>query len=187
MPPNQSKAPRGISFRSGGEGNKVVIRGLSPTYNAITIGGDRIPSTDLDDRSVDLSMIAGDPRGYRGDEGSYARQGRRCIRRDVDFQLASAAHGGFQSNVRFQNGYNRERDEFGEYKGRLFVSNRFLNEALGLLVTGNLEKTQRGSDQFQASYAVAREMRPGEQFAPITTNSVTFEHTIDVRKRYGSV
>ncbi len=48
----------GISIqRSGGEGNKVVIRGLSPTYNAITIAGDRIPATDLDDRSVDLSMI----------------------------------------------------------------------------------------------------------------------------------
>ncbi len=49
----------GVSIlRNGGEGNKVVIRGLSPTYNAITIAGDRIPATDLDDRSVDLSMIA---------------------------------------------------------------------------------------------------------------------------------
>ena len=163
-----------------------MIRGLSPTYNAITIGGDRIPSTDLDDRSVDLSMIA--PEILAGIEVTKALTPDKdadAFGGTVDFQLASAAHGGFQSNVRFQNGYNHERDEFGEYKGRLFASNRFLDEALGLLVTGNLEKTQRGSDQFQASYAVAREMRPGEQFAPITTNSVTFEHTIDVRKRYG--
>jgi len=49
----------GVSIqRSGGEGNRAVIRGLSPTYNAITINGDKIPATDLGDRSVDLNMIS---------------------------------------------------------------------------------------------------------------------------------
>jgi len=44
--------------REGGEGNKVVIRGLSPKYNAITVDGTRLASTDTDDRSTDLSMIS---------------------------------------------------------------------------------------------------------------------------------
>jgi outer membrane receptor for ferrienterochelin and colicin len=44
--------------REGGEGNKVVIRGLSPKYNAITVDGTRLASTDPDDRSTDLSMIS---------------------------------------------------------------------------------------------------------------------------------
>ena len=49
----------GVSIkREGGEGNKVVIRGLSPKYNAITVEGTRLPSTDPDDRSTDLSMIS---------------------------------------------------------------------------------------------------------------------------------
>ena len=48
----------GVSIkREGGEGNKVVIRGLSPKYNAITVEGTRLPSTDKRDRSTDLSMI----------------------------------------------------------------------------------------------------------------------------------
>jgi TonB-dependent receptor len=177
----------GISVvRSGGEGTKVVIRGLSPTYNAITIAGDRIPATDLDDRSVDLSMIA--PEILSGIEVTKALTPDKdadAFGGTVDFQLSTASHGGFKSNILFQSGYNHERDQFGEYKGRFFVSNRFIDQALGVLVSGNIERTQRGSDQFQASYAVAREMRPGEQFAPITTNSVTFEHTIDERNRYG--
>ena len=49
----------GVSIqREGGEGNKVVIRGLSPKYNAVTINGIRMASTDSDDRSTDLSMIS---------------------------------------------------------------------------------------------------------------------------------
>ncbi len=177
----------GVSIqRSGGEGSKVIIRGLSPTYNAITIAGDRIPSTDLDDRSVDLSMIA--PEILAGIEVTKALTPDKdadAFGGTVDFQLTSAAHGGFKGNIRFQDGYNHERRELGEYKGRMTFSNRFFNESFGLLVSGNVEETQRGSDQFTAVYDVAREKRPGEEFAPITTLSATFIHTVDVRKRYG--
>jgi Outer membrane receptor for ferrienterochelin and colicins len=44
--------------RDGGEGNKVIIRGLSPKYNSITVDGTRLSSTDYGDRSTDLSMIS---------------------------------------------------------------------------------------------------------------------------------
>jgi TonB-dependent receptor len=177
----------GISIkRDGGEGNKVVIRGLSPNYNAITIAGDRIPATDLDDRSVDLSMIA--PEILAGIEVTKALTPDKdadAFGGSVDFQLSTAPKGGFQVNTRFQNGYNHQRQELGEYKGRILLSNRFHEEKLGLFITGNLEQTQRGSDQFSAAYALTREKREGEEYAPITTNQVTFEHTMDVRKRFG--
>ena len=49
----------GVSIRrEGGEGNKVVIRGLSPKYNNITVNGVKLASTDNDNRSTDLSMIS---------------------------------------------------------------------------------------------------------------------------------
>ena len=38
--------------------NKVVIRGLSPKYNKITVNGVNLASTDSDDRSTDISMIS---------------------------------------------------------------------------------------------------------------------------------
>ena len=44
--------------REGGEGNKVIIRGLSPKYNSITVEGTKLAATDTDDRSTDLSMIS---------------------------------------------------------------------------------------------------------------------------------
>src|SRR5690606_31265161 len=49
----------GVSVqRENGEGQRVVIRGLAPQYNAITVNGERIPSTDLENRSTDMSMFS---------------------------------------------------------------------------------------------------------------------------------
>ena len=102
----------------------------------------------------------------------------------VDFRLATAATGGFQFHSRFQNSYNDQRNKLGLYKGGFIVSNRFIEEKLGVLLTGNIEKTNRDSDHLSASYSVARERREGEAFAPITTDAVRFEHSLDTRKRY---
>lgn len=44
--------------RDRGEGQKIIIRGLSPKYNTIAIGGNIAPSTSTDDRSTDLNMIS---------------------------------------------------------------------------------------------------------------------------------
>jgi outer membrane receptor protein involved in Fe transport len=50
----------GISVqRSGGEGQRIVMRGLSPRFTSITINGERIPASS-DDRSVDISMMSPD-------------------------------------------------------------------------------------------------------------------------------
>ncbi len=44
--------------RYGGEATAVIIRGLSPKYNTVTINGVALPATSNEDRSVDLSMVA---------------------------------------------------------------------------------------------------------------------------------
>jgi len=49
----------GVSIlRSGGEANKVILRGLSDKYTTVTIDGIRIASTDAESRGLDLSTIS---------------------------------------------------------------------------------------------------------------------------------
>ncbi|MBN2410224.1 TonB-dependent receptor [candidate division KSB1 bacterium] len=174
----------GISIlRSGGEANRIVIRGLSPTYNTVTIGGEKIPATDLDDRSVDMNMIS--PEILAGIEVTKSLtpdQDADAIGGTVNFKLADAPSG-FRYNFRFQEGYNAQRDETGQYKGSITLSNRFWSEKLGVMVTGNRERAQRGSDQFGASYIIGRDKREGEQFAPLTTQSVNLEYIDELRER----
>ena len=44
--------------RDGGEGQKIIIRGLDPKYNSVAINGMNSPSTSASDRSSDLNMIS---------------------------------------------------------------------------------------------------------------------------------
>ena len=49
----------GVSVtRSGGEANKIILRGLGDQYVNVTIDGVRIPSTDALGRGIDLSTIS---------------------------------------------------------------------------------------------------------------------------------
>lgn len=177
----------GISIkRSGGEGNKIVIRGLAPTYNSITIGGEKIPATDLDDRSVDLNMIS--PEILAGIEVTKALtpdMDADAFGGVVNFKLATAPDDGFMIDFKSKTGYNNQRKEFGQHKSSLTMSNRYFDERFGLMITGNMERAQRGSDIFNASYSVLREAREDEKWAPVTVDALSLRYRDEVRKRQG--
>ena len=177
----------GISIiRSGGEANKVVIRGLAPTYNSITVDNQRIPATDLDDRGVDLSMISPDIlAGIEVTKALTPDMDADAIGGTVNFKLADAPSGGFRYHFRFYEGYNDLRREPGQYKGSFTLSNRYWNERFGLMVNGDVQRVQRGSDDFTADYFIVREKREGEQFAPISVGKVNLRYVDEVRRRYG--
>ncbi|UCH61913.1 MAG: TonB-dependent receptor [Fidelibacterota bacterium] len=170
----------GISIkRSGGEGNKIVIRGLAPTYNVITVGGEKVPATDLDDRSVDLAMIS--PEILAGIEVTKALTPDKdadSFGGIVNFQLADAPEG-FRSNIRVQSGYNALRQEPGQYKGSVTLSNRYWNDRLGIMATGNIDRKQRGTDKFRASYGY------DNFWEKLSVSGATLEHVMEVRKRKG--
>ena len=115
----------GVSvLRDGGEGNKVVIRGLSPKYNAITVDGVRMTSTDPSDRSVDLSMIS--PNMLEGIQVMKAitpDQDADALGGSVDFKMKEAGFGKEGPGFDFlaQGGYNKLRDTYNDYK---FVGTR---------------------------------------------------------------
>jgi len=174
----------GISIlRSGGEANRVVIRGLAPTYNAVTIGGVKIPATDLNDRSVDLNMIS--PEILAGIEVTKSLtpdMDADAFGGTINFKLADAPDG-FRYNFRFQGGYNDQRHEAGQYKGKFSLSNRFWKNKFGLMVTGNKERAQRGSDQFSSSYEIVREKRDDEAYAPISAMGPNLRYVDEARIR----
>ena len=54
----------GVSvLRNGGEGTELVIRGLAPKYNQVSVDGIQMSSSNPNDRSADLSGIASDMLG----------------------------------------------------------------------------------------------------------------------------
>ena len=177
----------GISIeRDAGEGTKVVVRGLSPKYNAITVNGERIPATDPENRSVDLSMISSDMlEGIEVFKALTPDKDADAVGGTVNF-IVKHAPSGMRGNVRLEGGYNNHEKDYGNYRGSFGISNRFLNDDLGVFLTGNLERANRSSDVLDASYDLLREKLPSEERAPVIVRNLNLGDRKEIRKRYGT-
>jgi TonB-dependent receptor len=176
----------GVSVvRDGGEGSKVVLRGIAPRLNSITIDGERIPATDAQDRSVDLSMFSTDAlsgieyyKALRPDMDADAIGGQ------INF-ISRKATGGFHGNARIQTGYNHLRKEFGQYKGVLLLENRFFNDKLGLIIGGSVQRANRGAEGYTADWSTEMGVdSEGNQIFTVAKLNVT--DVEEIRHRYNA-
>ena len=148
----------GVSIRrEGGEGNKVVIRGLSPKYNNITVNGVKLASTDNDNRSTDLSMISQYMLdGIEVTKAGTPDQDADVLGGTVNF-LLKKAEPGFHGNIITQGMYNGLKDSYDDNKLVLDLSNRFFDDRLGVLVQFDLENRNRSSNEVGADYTLVNE------------------------------
>jgi len=177
----------GVSVeRDAGEGQKVVIRGLAPQYNAVTINGIAAPATDAADRSVDLSMIA--PEMLSAIEVTKALtpdQDADALGGSMNLSIREAPRG-FRSTVSLQSGYASQGNELGIYKGSAVASNRVLGDRLGFIVTGSLERADRASDILDVSYYAQGNPAPGETFVRPRISDQQHQDNLEDRRRYGA-
>ena len=138
-------------LRDQGEGELVQIRGVPEQYNSLRVNGVRIPSMEPDaGRAVGLDLIQSNlienitvVKAPTPDMDGDAMGGI------VDFQLKTATDQPTLS-LMAGGGYNNQESEVREWgKGiKTFfglASRRFLNNKLGVLVSGSYYDTQRGS------------------------------------------
>ena len=134
--------------RNRGEGQKIIIRGLAPKYNTISIGGHMAPSTSPDDRSTDLNMIS--PEILGGVEvlkANTADKDADGLGGTVNLTLREAP-AGFKASAGVLTGYSGHSNSLSNFRGTFYLSNRFFGDRLGLMVTGNAEVAERNSDKF---------------------------------------
>jgi TonB-dependent receptor len=176
----------GISIqRDAGEGQKVVVRGLSPKFNSITVNGERIPSTDATDRSVDLSMISPDIlSGIEVFKALTPDKDADAVGGTVNLVLKRAPPE-LRGDFRAQTGYNHQRDEFGQYRASLSLSDRFFENQFGILLTGIAQRANRGSDRLTADYMFGREAVGNEQRSVIKIDNLNLAYGSEIRERFG--
>jgi TonB-dependent receptor len=173
----------GVSLlRSGGEANKIVLRGLSPKFTTVTIDGVRIASTDQNDQGIDLSTISqGSLAGIELYKTLTSDQDADAIAGTVNLVTKKApskrllsldAKGDYNALDKSANQYNLE-GRYGE---------RFFNDVLGVQAVGNIEQTIRSSETTDYTYDFTG-IASGKdyditQFQP--------EYINELRKRYGA-
>ena len=145
----------GVSIlRSGGEGSKVVIRGLAPKYNKITVDGVTLAATSSGDRSNDLSMIS--PYMLAGIELTKAilpDQEADVIGGTVNFKIKEAPEKP-RLDLLLQRGYNSQRNSFGNFKYVLGASRRYLNKHFGVFAQADVEQRNNSSYEMSANYTI---------------------------------
>lgn len=177
----------GVSLlRSGGEGVQVVIRGLQPKYNAISINGVRIASSNASDRSTDLSAIS--PYSLAGIEVTKvmtADQDPDALGGSVNFKMreAGAEAPGMRYSLLSQGGYTGLSNAYNKYRNYKFVGSiegRFLEDhQLGLFAQGDIERRNLSSNEYGAAYTHTND----DNFVDYYTSGLNLNDVLRDRQR----
>jgi len=173
----------GVSIlRSGGEANKVILRGLEDKFTNITIDGVKIPPTDATSRGVDLSMLSQSSlagvelfKALTPDKDADALAGtiNLVTRKAPEERLM---------RVDVKGDYNHLMRSANQYDLAVHYSERFLDNLIGVQLTGNLEKRIRSNERINVAYGVDYDL---QGFPKYFINDFVLEFTDETRKREG--
>lgn len=150
----------GVSIsKDQGEGEYVMIRGLSPEFNSVQLNGQRIPSPDKDDaRGTGMGLLLADMmQSIVVYKTMSADMDGDAIGGTVDFNLKEAPDKTMLSAM-VQGGYNAQHSEYNhwgkdlEHVSVMYGSRYFKDKKLGLLVSGSYDNNNIGSILNQYTY-----------------------------------
>ena len=192
----------GVSLiRSGGEATQVVIRGLQPQYNTITIDGLPIPSNDAGSisvsggyatpanspggRAVDMSMISSSSlEGIEIYKTVTPDMDAAVLGGTVNFDIKEAKGtptGAPSISFLAQGAYNNLMSTYNDYKFVASLEQRFFDDRLGVFVQGIAQRQNLTSDQLGGSY-----YQPDKQDKPdsIVLGSLNLGFSPSIEQRY---
>jgi TonB-dependent receptor len=179
----------GVSIqRSGGEAQRVAIRGLSPRFNNVTVNGVRLPGTDEGNRAVDLSLVSSNILdGIDVRKAITPDMDADVVGGTIDLRLRSAPSEPV-IDLQAQGGYTGLQEDFGNYKFVGTASNRFLDDRLGAIATFNAQRYDRSADKLDVGYAYSGDnpLTPGGEADPaIRIDSYELREELVDRSRAG--
>lgn len=132
-----------------GEARNIIIRGLSPELNSVTLNGDRIPSAEGDNRNVQMDLIPSDMIS--------TIEVNKTLTPDMDADaiggsvnlITRAVPGRERLSASLSGGFAPIRDK-GIYNGSFIYGNRFLDDRLGIVASGTYQTQNFGSDNIEA-------------------------------------
>lgn len=162
--------------RNAGEGSKVIIRGLSPKYNSITINGVKLPSDNGTNRSVDLSMISSELlSGIEVYKQPLPNLDAESIGGTVNLNIRKASDKP-QTIIKVSDMYNHIRKDFGNYRALAQINRRFFDNKIGVILQANSESINRSSDIYQAGWTLQTIADPNDPERTLLHPTVPLTH-----------
>ena len=169
----------GVSIlRSGGEANKIILRGLEDKFTNITIDGVKIPPTDATGRGVDLSTLSQSSlAGIELYKAATPDKDGDALAGSINLVTKKAPETQ-RLKVDIKGDYNKLMESANQYDFSLHYGKRFFNNTLGMQLAGNLEKRIRSNEKIDINY--------GDNDKPeYFINNFLLQFTDETRKRDG--
>ncbi|WP_221393815.1 TonB-dependent receptor [Dyadobacter sp. NIV53] len=135
-----------------GEARNIIIRGLAPELNSVTMNGDRIPSAEGDNRRVQMDLIPSDMIAtIEVNKTLTPDMDADAIGGSVNLVTRSAPNGQRFSGT-LSGGLNPIRGK-ALYTGGFVYANRFAKNVVGMVLSGSYNNNTYGSDDVEAAWA----------------------------------
>ncbi len=136
-----------------GEARFGNIRGTAPQYNSITINGERIPSAEAEDRSIQLDLVPSDM--------IQSIEVNKAVTPDMDGDAIGASvnlitlsePAGRRISGSFAGGYN-QISEKPNYAANLNYGNRFAKDKIGMTLGFSINNNKLGSDNVEGEWDI---------------------------------
>ncbi len=167
----------GVSvIRSGGEAVAIKIRGVSS--NTMFVNGMRL---DGGLGSISSSMIG----GIEVNKAFMADQDADVLGGNVEFKMRKAQTG-FRKDIWLKTGYNNFTKSFKMQNVDVLLSDRFLDERLGVMLGMNYDRKNRGRDILSANHNTFYASENGsEDIRAVKLTGVGMDHFENMNTRYG--
>ena len=174
----------GVSLEGG---DKIVLRGIKASMNAITVNGIQLPSTSMNDRATNLGFISSNMlAGIDVTKAITPDMDANAIGGTVNLRLQEAPED-LRFDFLMEGSYNTQDETADNYQIWGSVSNRFFDKKLGVFVQLNTNKSNGGGDYSQAGYTIQNvtdEILPyGE--AVYAMNSFVYGDEVRITKQTG--
>lgn len=135
-----------------GEARNIVMRGMAPHLNSVTINGERVPSAEGDVRNVQMDLVPSDMvQTIEVNKALTADMDADAIGGSVNLVTRSAP-AGLRISGTGATGYNALSQK-AIWTGGLVLGNRFLNNKVGMILSGSYHNHQFGSDNVEAVWS----------------------------------
>jgi len=150
------KRVQGVTMQNDqGEARNIIIRGLAPNLNSVTLNGDRIPSAEGDNRNIQMDLIPADMIS--------TIEVNKTLTSDMDADaiggsvnlITRASPNGERISATLAGGYGPIREK-ANYTAGFVYGNRLLNNKLGVVFSASHFNNSFGSDNVEAAWVKGR-------------------------------
>ncbi|GAB3659237.1 TonB-dependent receptor [Echinicola sediminis] len=139
-----------------GEARDIIIRGMSPQLNSVTLNGERIPSAEGDNRRVQMDLIPSDMiQTIEVSKAVLPNMDADAIGGSVNLVTRKAPNG-LRISGTAGTGLNL-LSEKPIWTGSMILGNRFANGKLGAILSASYNNHNFGSDNVEAVWYASEE------------------------------